>query len=252
MIRTGSLLKALAATAAILLPSGAVLAGTFSISPVRLDLSAASTTGALTVRNEEATTVVVQAETLLWEQAGGEDQLTATREVLVSPAVFTLPPNGSQLVRVALRRSADARRELSYRLSLKEVPQPAGPDFNGLKVSLHLSLPVFVAATSPTPAQLSWSARPDGQGALVVSASNTGGTHARILNFSVAPADGSTAAVAQPAAAYVLAGQTRSWTLDDPKSDKTHKGTKLADARNLRLKGNTDQGEIATELVVER
>jgi fimbrial chaperone protein len=229
-----------------------VLAGTFSISPVRLDLSAAATTGALTVRNEEATTVVVQADVLAWEQAGGEDQLAATREVLVSPAVFTLPPNGTQLVRVALRRSADAQRELSYRLSLTEVPQPASPDFNGLKVSLHLSLPVFVAAASATPAQLAWSARTDGQGRVVVSAANAGGTHARILNFSVAPADGSAQAVSQPAAAYVLAGQTRSWTLDDEQNDKTHKGTKLADARNLRLKGNTDQGEIATELVLER
>ena len=100
-------------------------AGSFSISPLRAVLSASAQTGSLTLRNQEATPVVVQAEVMLWQQADGQDQLTPSRDVLVSPAVFTLPGNGSQLVRVALRRPADPQRELSYRLILTEVPQQA-------------------------------------------------------------------------------------------------------------------------------
>jgi fimbrial chaperone protein len=125
---------------------------------IRLDLSAGTKTAALTVRND-AQEVLVQAEMMLWEQVDGEDRLTPTRDLLVSPAVFTLPPNGSQLVRVALRHvPADVTRELAYRLILQEVPQPANPDAAGLRVTLRLSVPVFVATAGATGPDLAWSA----------------------------------------------------------------------------------------------
>ena len=107
--------------------SPAAPAGTFSISPLRVDLSSSTKTAALTVRNEDATEVVVQADGMAWSQPGGEDTLVATRDLLVSPAVFTLAPGAQQLVRVALRRAPDPARELSYRLIIQEVPQAAAP-----------------------------------------------------------------------------------------------------------------------------
>ena len=130
-----SLVLGLLASAAVFgSPSMPAHAGSFSISPIRLDLVRWPRTAALTVRNDERE-ALVQAEVMLWEQVDGEDRLTPTRDLLVSPAVFTLPPNGSQLVRVALRSlPADVTRELSYRLILQEVPQPASPDFAGLQV----------------------------------------------------------------------------------------------------------------------
>ena len=45
-------------------------AGNFSISPVRLDLSSAARSAALTVRNKERE-VLVQAQVMLWEQSTG-------------------------------------------------------------------------------------------------------------------------------------------------------------------------------------
>ena len=51
----------------------------------------------------------VQVETLVWSQAAGEDKLEPTKDLLVSPTVFTLPPRGSQLVRVALQAAARTR-----------------------------------------------------------------------------------------------------------------------------------------------
>lgn len=246
------LLGVLAVTAAFVLPSSVALGGTFSISPMRLDLSDASTTAALTVRNEADAAVVVQADALLWEHAGGAEKLTASRELLVSPVVFTLPPKGSQLVRVALRRSADATRELSYRLTLQEVPQPVSPDFNGLNVTLRLSLPVFVAPHEHAEPKLEWSARTNDAGELVFTAANSGGAHARILNFSVGTMDGSTVVFSQPAAVYVLPGQSRSWTSGPHDGNKTRTGSTVADAPMFQLKGLTDQGEFAAELPVQR
>ena len=218
-------------------------AGNFSISPVRLDLSAAARTAALTVRNNDRE-VLVQAEVLLWEQHAGEDRLTPTRDLLVSPAVFTVPKNGSQLVRVALRGApSNPAQELSYRLILQEVPQPANPDFSGLQVSLRLSIPIFVANVEATGPALAWSATASGDG-LIITAQNSGDVHARIHGFSVAPALDDGAALSQPVAAYILPGQTQSWTLRP--ATGSHGST--ADWRQVRLTVTTDDGESKLEL----
>ena len=99
---------------------------------------------------------MVQTQGLAWSQEGGQDALTPSRDLLVSPAVFTLPAGGSQLVRVALRRNVDPARELTYRLLLQEVPQAASPDFNGLQIALRLSVPVFVEPLAPATPQIAW------------------------------------------------------------------------------------------------
>jgi fimbrial chaperone protein len=236
-----------ALAAAFWLPPTPAHAGTFSISPLRVELSARAQTGALTIRNQEATPVVVQAEAMLWEQVDGEDRLSPTRDVLVSPPVFTIPANGSQLVRVALRQPADAQRELAYRLILTEVPQQASPEFTGLNVALRLSLPIFVAPASLASPRLEWSAARNADGAITITARNAGNAHGRVLSFSVAPATGTAAAILQDAAAYVLPGQSRTWTLD-----KKHNGmTSSTDWNRLRLKGSTEAGDFEVETRLE-
>jgi fimbrial chaperone protein len=234
----------LASAAALGLSPAPARAGSFSVSPVRVELSVQAQTGALTIRNQQDEPVVVQAEGLLWEQANGEDKLSPTKDVLVSPAVFTLPANGSQLVRVALRRPADAQRELSYRLILTEVPPEAAPGFTGLNIALRLSVPIFVEPTQPSAAQLEWSASRNGEGALAVTARNAGNGHARVLQFTVAPAEGPGTAIDQVTSAYILPGQARTWTLDNNQNDVTSG----AGWRRLRVKGVTEAGDF--EVVV--
>jgi fimbrial chaperone protein len=241
------LLGILAAAAAFGLPPLQAHAGTFSISPLRVELSSSAQTGVLTIRNQEATPVVVQADTRLWTQADGQEQLSPTRDVLVSPAVFTIPANGSQIVRVALRRAPDAERELSYRLILTEVPQPANPDFTGLSVALRLSLPVFVAPAEKAEPQLDWSATRNADGRLALAARNSGNAHARVLNFTVTSATGNGGAVAQSTTAYILPGQSRTWTLD-----KNHnEATSNTDWQRLRVKGTTEAGDFEVETRLE-
>lgn len=215
-------------------------AGTFTISPLRVDLSQATPTAALTVRNEEDAEVVIQVETLQWSQVDGQDALDPTRDLVASPLVFTLPPNGTQLVRVALRRTPDERRELSYRLVVQEVPPPPSPDFTGLQVALRMSLPVFVAATAPSAPKLQWSVARAADGALTVTANNAGESHARVLGFSVAPVAATTPAIDQPVATYLLPGTARQWNLGA-------NGATPA-AALYRLHVRTDAGEFTTEL----
>jgi fimbrial chaperone protein len=237
----------LASAAALWLPP--TFAGSFSISPLRVELSAQSATAALTIRNEEDAPALVQVETLLWSQSAGEDKLEPTRDLLVSPTVFTLPPRGSQLVRVALRGNTDSARELSYRLILQEVPPEASPDFTGLRVALRLSLPVFVAPTTPAKPDLAWSATYDATGAVVVRADNNGGAHARVLSFTLTPERGTGAVLQDSVATYVLPGQYRTWTLQN--NNKTRDDS-TASAASYRLKANTEHGEVVAELTPAR
>jgi fimbrial chaperone protein len=246
-VRSSATISCLLAAAALWLPPA--LAGTFTISPLRVDLSREAPTAALTVRNEESAPVVVQAEAMLWSQAGGTDVLELTRDVLVSPAVFTLPPNGSQLVRVALRRAADARTELDYRLLLQEVPQKASADFTGLQVALRLSLPVFVAAVAPAEPRLEWTAERAPDGRLVVRAANAGTAHARVLSFTLTPEGSTGQPLRQSVATYVLPGHFRTWTLDDKNNDRDDNA---AGGGRYRLQGHTDRGEVVAELPVVR
>jgi fimbrial chaperone protein len=242
-------IAAIAGLGALLASPGAG-AGTFTISPLRVDFSATMGTAALTVRNEEAAPVVVQAEGFSWSQPEGEDALEATRDLLVSPAVFTLPPGGSQLIRVALRRAPDATRELSYRMVLQEVPQAASPDFTGLQVALRLSIPVFVSPLAASAPVLGWSTHRDDDGSIRLTALNTGSAHVRIQRFALKGMDGKTALYEQPGLAYVLPGASRQWTIDNKKTSTQASAVAAIGPGEYRLEGNTDRGAFATGLTV--
>ena len=235
------LIHGLLASAVVLgLPLVPAHAGNFSISPIRLDLSAKARSAAMTVRNDDRE-ALVQAEVVLWEQVDGEDRLTPTRDLLVSPAVFTLAPNGSQLVRVALRSApADTTRELSYRLILQEVPQQANPDFAGLQIALRLSVPVFVANEGTTGPAITWSASTSSD-RLIVTARNSGDVHTRVQGFTVEPVARDAEPLVQPVSSYLLPGQARSWTL-------SHGTGPAASWRRIRLTFITEDGESEIDL----
>ncbi len=236
------LLSTLAAAAAFGLSPLPAHAGTFSISPIRVDLGSGAKTGVVTVRNEEPADVVVQATVVQWEQEAGTDKLTPTQDLLVSPAVFTLTPKGSQLVRVALRRDADPKRELSYRLLLQEVPQTAKPDFTGLTVALQISLPVWVAPRVNARPDMHWSAAQTPDGLLSITARNDGDAHFRVVSFKAEPADGSAPAIEQSIATYLLPGQTKAWVLGNNKNM-----TSNAAWRRIRIRGTSEAGEFEAE-----
>jgi fimbrial chaperone protein len=242
ILRTGKV----ALAAAIGLLSAPAPAGTFAISPLRIDLSTKVVTAAITVRNQDDAPVVIQAESMSWSQPGSEDRLEPTRDVLVSPAVFTLPSHGSQLIRVALRRPVDSTHELTYRLILTEVPQPDASDETGLRIALRLSLPVFVTSSADQAPDIAWTARRDDEGKLVVSASNSGNAHFRVLGFSVDGSPGDGTSLEQPVATYVLPGATRKWVLDSRQDDGT-----TAAWNRLHLKGLTEHGDLVADFPVD-
>jgi fimbrial chaperone protein len=221
-------------------------AGSFQVNPIRVEIAKGATTAALTVRNDGDESTVIQATMVGWTQDdSGQDLYTPTTEALVTPPIMTIPPGGEQIVRVGLRRAADPQRELTYRLYLTEVPPPPKPGFTGLQVALRVGVPVFVPPLAPAIRRLEWSAQIAADGAIRLSAQNTGNTHVQVTDFELALPGASEPLARQSALAYVLTGQRRLWTLPVP-------ADRVKAVSALRLKAFTDAGEIDTPVTVDR
>jgi len=216
-------------------------ASTFNIAPIRANLDTSHHTEALTLANAEDEPVIVQVKVMRWSQAGGEDRLEETRDILATPPVLQLAPKAEQIVRVALRKSPDAVRELSYRVVFQEVPQAPSKDFQGLRVALRLSVPVFIAPAAGKPkADLSWESRWLDDGRLELSATNHGSAHLQITDFDVAIGPDADLLKGQTAR-YVLPGSRMSWVLT-PDAPVPHQGP-------IKVHGHTDQGEFSAQVV---
>ena len=121
-------------------------------SPTLLKVSTnQSSTTSTQVTNQDSEPVEFTAEILRWTQKDGEEVLTPSRDVLVSPQKFVVLPGRSQTVRVAVRLR-DESTDAAYRLVLTALPKPskadpsspAGPITNSVVTNYAFRIPVFV------------------------------------------------------------------------------------------------------------
>jgi fimbrial chaperone protein len=222
-----------------------VSAASIGVSPVRATLSANQKIETITVRNTGTEPMSVQLEVMSWSQQDGEDVFTATREVLANPPIFTVPPGGSQLIRAGLRRAPDARRELTYRIFLQELPPPPSPDFNGAKMLMRVSLPVFVLPEVAAQPALRWQAARTSDGALKISLTNTGNAHVQIANFSLSLSGSAQPWITQQSSTYVLHGQSRDWILPANAENPSPPPGAI-----LQIFAQTDAGDMEAEVLI--
>jgi fimbrial chaperone protein len=226
------------------LGSGAAAhAGSIAVSPVRVNLSAGQPVSTVVVRNEAAETSVVQMQVVSWTQNATDDVYAPTPELLATPPIFTLPPGGKQVVRIGLRRAPDPARELPYRLFLQEIPPPMPADFQGMRMTLRIGVPVFVAPLAKPNTDLHWSAASASDGVVTVGLANVGAAHVKIASLELIAPDASELSETKQVAAYVLPGQRREWSL---------KATRLVSTGSrIRIKARTDRNlDLTTELTV--
>lgn len=224
---------------AFLILTGLAQAGSFGVSPIRVTLTPQQPTGMLTVRNESNEETVVQVQANAWSQQDGVDVLEESADLIAVPPLFTLPPGGSQVVRVGLRRPPAVEGELTYRLLLREVPPPPADDFTGLQVALNLSLPVFVLPAGGAQPELHGGLVNDADGAISLQLLNAGNAHVQLQQFELTKPDGSVLN-SSALSVYLLPGQSRSWDLE-------------AEALPGRwsLAAKTDAGPVEFELELE-
>jgi fimbrial chaperone protein len=224
---------------ALLLSLGAqgALAGSFSVSPLRVEMKGKERLEVLTINNGEDTPLKIQVDLKDWSQSGGEDQYADTHELLATPPVFTMPPHGQQVLRIALRRPSDAARELEYRVFLTELPPPPSEGFSGMQVALQLSLPVFVDPPVASQASLAWHAAWQSDGSVRVTATNTGNAHARVSDFELqfgSPERSAPVSVSR----YILPQSQVSWLVKPPDGAAPH--------TSLQVQGHSDRGEFTS------
>ena len=161
-------------------------AANFSVTPVRIYMKAQDRAVAVSVVNEGNAPVVLQADLYAWSQkADGTDDLVLTEDLILSPPIIKLGANAKQVVRLARLKPADASRQLTYRMVLREVPE-AGPGKDNIQIpiALALSMPVFI---TPTPARrdMACEARRADAATLDVSCGNKGSAYAQVREVTV-------------------------------------------------------------------
>ena len=224
--------------------SVSVFAGSLSVTPIRVELSNAQRSVALTVRNDGDQPAVVQSQLVAWSQEDNEDKLEPTQDLIASPPIFTIPGGGTQIVRVALRRAADPGVERSYRILVTEVPGKAQPGFTGAQFALKISLPIFVEATSSkTEPKLEWSAKKTASGELALTSSNRGSRHIQVHSVELLN-EQSTVDATVSSMWYVLPGRSRTINVK-PLAGRSF------DSGRIKVKAESDAGPISTDVLVD-
>jgi fimbrial chaperone protein len=141
---------------------------------------------------------------------------------------------------VGLRGARNVQGEVTYRLSLREVPSSM-PSTTGLKVALRISMPIFVLPATPVAPDLKWRATREEDGKVRITATNTGNAHVQLGKLDLL-ADGNVVGT-RSIAEYVLPGNARYWTVPTQ--------GKLATGAPMRISVTTDAGPMQADVPLE-
>jgi fimbrial chaperone protein len=202
---------ALVSAAALPPPSWA---GTFTVTPVRIYMTARDRAVAVTVVNDGDSEIVLQAEVSNWSQsADGTDILAPTEDLILAPPILRLAPKARQVVRLALLTPADMSRQLTYRVLMREIPE-ALPDgkTSGLRtpIALALSLPVFITPPSAK-RDVECTVASSSEAALHLSCRNNGNAYAQLREATITR--GEQVAARFQGGVYILPGATKAIAL---------------------------------------
>lgn len=217
-------------------------AGSFTVAPVRVELSPAKPLGSVTITNDSEEPVKVEINGVAWSQQNAEDVYQDTRDLIVTPPVITLAGKSSQIIRLGLRRSPDPKNELAYRLFITEIRPQVKTEATGVTMNLRMSIPIFVKPVAAAKTQLEWTAKRTENGSLLLRAVNNGNIHMQVANLQLGT--GSDIAGKMSSSAYLLPGQTGEWTV---KPEAGHN----FNSPSLTLTGFSDAGDLKVDLKVQ-
>lgn len=186
-------------------------AANLQISPVSIAFKPGQAAAGITLQNQGDAPVYGQVRAFQWRQRDGEDVLTETTDVIVSPPLIEIAPRATQTIRLVRRSAAPAVAEGTYRLLIDEIPRGGGPE-NGVDILLRYSVPMFMLPAGDPMPVLAWTVlREQGEWSLRVS--NRGTLHAQLGTTRLRNGAGKEFEVSKGLLGYVLPGQQRSWKL---------------------------------------
>jgi fimbrial chaperone protein len=165
--------------------------GTFTVNPVRIQVSTARPNAILQITNRDDQPVTLQAHVLRWDLDGQKDVYADSDDVMLNPPIATVGPHQTQFIRLGLRHPLEGTEERTYRLIVEEVPPPPKPDFRGVQTILRISIPIFVVPKTAAVPQVNWQAVRTSDSRLRLIATNQGGAHVQVKALEVSSADSS-------------------------------------------------------------
>lgn len=204
------------------------------VAPVTVDLPAGRATTIIRITNRGDQATAIQVRPFAWTQDGGEDRLTATSDLMVSPPFSTLAPGDTQTIRIVLRKPAEMR-ESAYRMLIDQLPSVTDP--GSIQLALRISLPVFAAPAVPVRTALSWQLAGDDPVKRTLIVRNTGTRRAKITALKV----GETATLPGFTFRYVLPGSQASIPVE------AGAGGWASRQGHVHVSGTTDQGKVEAD-----
>jgi fimbrial chaperone protein len=170
----------------IALSIGHLTAATLDVRPTLLQLLPGQKVGILYLVNQDDAPHTYQIDTFRWLADGTDQREEPTDEIIANPAIITIKPKQTQIIRFGLRGLPAPGPERAYRMIINEVPAAdSAPPASGLTVLLRISLPVFVRNTANPPApKLTASWRVEGHD-LHILVHNAGDFTARVVKSVV-------------------------------------------------------------------
>jgi len=192
----------------------AARASEFSVSPIRVDLSAGALSETITVTNHADAPLRVGIKLMEWTQdAQGEDVYKDTGDLVYFPRQMDLAPNAQRLVRIGAKAPAGVT-ERSYRLFVEEQPQAASePGRAQIADHLRFGIPVFLPPAVPR-VQSEILQPTLERGKLSLRVKNEGNVHIRVLRLLVQDGAGFSQEIT---GWYSLAGTERTYSLEIPR-----------------------------------
>jgi len=211
--------------------------GTFTVNPVRIQVSSSRPNTILQITNREDQSVTLQAHVVMWRFDGQKEVYSDSDDVMLNPPIATVGPHQTQFIRLGLRHPLEGAEEHTYRLIVEEVPPPPKPDFRGVQTILRISIPIFVVpkvAAAPAP-QVSWQAVRTNDSRVRLIAANRGSAHVQVKSLEVSSADSPDYYLKGTPPTYLLPTQQREWLIDDKRT---------LTAKRIKILAVTDAGVI--------
>ena len=117
-----------------------------TISPTVIDINSTQKIVTLTFVNDTGREINIQSSTLIWKQVNGKDTYSPSNDLIVVPAIVTIPGGKSQNFRITKRILDAADSELSYRLYLEDItPSFTDPKKTDTRIffKFNQNLPVY-------------------------------------------------------------------------------------------------------------
>lgn len=222
----------------VLCLGGRSYAAKVDISPMLIEVPPSSMVATYELHNKGSEQLGLQIEAFRWKQTLNEKQLTPADELLIVPAIISIPPGQRQLVRVALRAQRPASG-LNYRVHFKQLPAQSSEGRTTIQTLLTTDVPLFFAAEREVNEYEARLLLGNRASEVILEVANTGTRFLRVRRLQLKNEKGQTVSD-KSGPLYVLPGVTQRWVMNINNSaelDHSEKG------QSYYLHVDSSQGE---------